>query len=243
MANNAANNDPFLLPDEPFGPPGYEPVSFENLDQDTDYLVRWTKHNLGFQDLAVHTTHAVNWKTDDTVRPLIVATRKFKHVFSIQVLFEEGLVLAEGQEMVEDEDGEMPLLAADLEEHEGKVVTFEEFNAIVHDHLRSSDVFEKLELAKDANDQLIPEEWFIYEDQLIYPIGREFIKMEISDAEYGYVFFKPAEELVVAAAEGAAAAPGAGVGGRRRSTRRQRRSRRRRSSRRRSTRRHGRLRR
>jgi hypothetical protein len=235
MADQAAqaevpgnNNDVFLLPDELFGPPDYAPVSFENLDQDTDYLVRWTKHGGGFMDFAVHTTHAVNWKTDDTVRPLIMATRKFKHIFSVEVLIEEGLVLADGEEMEEDEDGEMPLLAADLEEHEGKVLTYDEFITIVNDHVRSSEVFDKLEYAKDPNDQLIPEEWYIYEHQLIYPVGREFIKMEISDAEYGYVFFKKVEEEEPAAPP----AEGAGIGGRRKTRRRRNTRRRRRNTRR-----------
>jgi hypothetical protein len=121
----------------------------------------------------------------------------------------------------------MPLLAADVEEHEGKVLTFDEFNTIVNDHVRSSEVFDKLEYAKDANDQIVPEEWFIYEHQLIYPVGREFIKMEISDAEYAYVFFKKVEEEPAAAA-----AEGAGVGGRRKTRRRRSTRRRRRNTRR-----------
>ncbi len=223
MADPAApvNNDPFILPNEVFGPPEYAPVSFENLEQDTIYLVRMTTHDLAFSDLVLQTTHAVNWRTADTVRPKLMAIRKFKRVFNIEKMLDEDILIPDDEEAVEDADGDVPLHVADVAQHEGKAVTMDEFDAIVGGHGKANDVFNQLPYAVDANGLMIPGNWDIFDDLLTYPIGIDYIRMEISADEYGYVFFKKVEQQ----------------GGGRRKQRRHRSTRQRTSRRRRSTRR------
>ena len=226
-----ANNDAFILPNETFGPPEYEPVSFENLEQDTIYLVRMTTHDLAFVDLVLQTTHAVNWRTDDAVRPKLMARRGFKRVVSIEKMLEEDLLIPDGEEAVEDADGNLPLHVADVLQHDGEIMNMTEFADLVGDHGKVEDVFRQFEYAVDGNGVMIPDDWTIFDEPLLtYPVGKDFIRMEISAEEYGYVFFKKVEQQ---------------AGGRRKrsSTRRRQRSTRRRSSKRRTTRQRGYLRR
>ena len=221
QAEAPANNNAFILPEDVFGPPEYEPVSFENLEQDTVYLVRMTTHDLDFADLVLQTTHAVNWRTADTVRPKLMAIRKFKRLFDIEKMLEEDILIPDGEEAVEDADGDVPLHVADVAQHEGEAVTMDEFDAIMGGHGKAEEVFKQLPYATDANGVMIPGNWDIFEDLLTYPVGSGFMKMEISADEYGYVFFKKVEQQ----------------GGGRRKQRRHRSTRRRTSRRRRSTRR------
>lgn len=209
-----ANNNVIELPNEVFGPPDYAPVSFENLEQDTPYLVRMTSHSLEFIDLLLQTTHAENWKTETTVRPILVARRGYKRILSIQKMIEGGLVIADDEEAVEDADGDIPFHVADLLQHDGEVVEILGFSELVDDHGKAEDVFRTFEYATDANGLPVPGEWSILDFQMIFAVGKDFIKMEISNAEYGYVFFKKVEQ----------------VGGKRRHTRRRRSIRRRRST-------------
>ena len=211
-----ANNNAFILPDEVFGPPEYAPVSFENLEQDTVYLVRMTTPDLAFVDLALQTTHAENWRTAVSIRPYLIATRNFKRVFDLEKLLENGIIIPDGEEAEEDENGNAPLHVADVAQHENEILTFDEFIAIVGDYGDTDATFKRLPYAMDANEVLVPEDWKIHDFDLIYSVSKDFIKMEISDAEYGYVFFKKVEQ----------------VGGKRRHTRRCRSIRRRRSTRR-----------
>jgi hypothetical protein len=224
----ANNNDVFLLPDEVFGPPDYEPVSFENLDQDTMYPVRMTTHDHGFVDLILQTTHAVNWRTADTVRPKLMATRQFKRVFNIEKMLEEGILIPDEAEAAEDEDGNVPLHVADVAHHEGEDVTMDTFTEILGDHGRAEEVFKKLPYAKDANDMLVPnDDWLVHDADFLmtYPVGKDFIKMEINGEEYGYVFFKKVVEQAGGSRRKRSST-------RRSNTRRRRTSRRRRSTRR-----------
>jgi len=185
-----ANNDVFILPDNVFGPPDYAPVSFENLEQDTIYLVRMTTHDLDFADLVLQTTNAVNWRTADTVRPKLMAIRKFKRMCNIEKMLEEDILIPDDEEAVEDADGDVPLHVADVAQHEGEAVTMDEFDAIMRGHGKAEEVFKQLPYATDANGMMIPGNWDIFDELLTYPVGSEFMKMEISADEYGYVFFK-----------------------------------------------------
>ena len=182
-------NDP-ELPETPFSPPDYVPVSFENLEQDKYYLVRMTTHGLFFSDLLLFTGHAVNWKNADRVRPKLDASRKFKRIFSIEKMLETGILIPDEQEEVEaDEEGNLPLRVGDVNQHDGEIVTMDQFTEIVN-HPRAEEVFNKLPYATGENGVLLPDEWFEHPVPLTYPINKDDIKMEVSDAEYGYVFFK-----------------------------------------------------
>lgn len=94
-----------------------------------------------------------------------------------------------------------------LQEHSGKILTMDEVDDLV------TEMFDQFPYATDETGTLMPAPWHEHSFPLKYPISKEHIKMEISDTEYGYVFFKKAEAALVH--EG---------GGRRRRTRRVRRT-------------------
>lgn len=77
-----------------------------------------------------------------------------------------------------------------LAEHAGKVLTMDEVDDLV------TEIFHQLPYATDETGSLMPAPWHAHPYPLKYTISREHIKMEISDAEYGYVFFKKAEAAV-----------------------------------------------
>lgn len=191
-----ANNNPFILPDGAFGLPEYEPVSFENLEQDTIYLVRMTTHDLAFVDLVLQTTHAENWRTDNAVRPKLMGRRGFKRVVSIQKMLDEDILIPDEEEAVEDADGDLPLHVADVLQHDGEIMNIEEFADLVGDHGKAEDVFREFEYAIDGNGTMISDDYTIFDDLLTYPVGKDFIRMEISAEEFGYVFFKKVEQQV-----------------------------------------------
>jgi hypothetical protein len=190
----AANDNVFLLPDGVFGPPEYNPVSFENLEQDTFYLVRMTAPvTHAFVDLVLLTTHALTWKTADRVRPKLLATRKFKRMFDIQTMLDQGLIIPDGEEGVMDEEGNFPPHVSDVNQHDGEATTLDDFTEIV-DHPRAEEVFFKLPYATDENGALVPDEWFEHDVLMTYPILKDEVKMEVDPAEVGYVFYKGVNE-------------------------------------------------
>jgi hypothetical protein len=186
----AANDNVFLLPDGVFGPPEYSPVSFENLEQDTFYLVRMTSPiTHAFVDLVLLTTHAPTWKTADRVRPKLLATRKFKRRFDIQTMLDQGLIIPDGEEGEMDEEGNFPPHVSDVNQHDGEATTLDDFTEIV-DHPRAEEVFFKLPYATDENGAMVPDEWFEHDVLMTYPIMKDEIRMEVDPAEHSYVFYR-----------------------------------------------------
>ncbi len=130
------------LPDRLIEPPAYEAVAFEDIEEDKFYYVRMTKYDGSFVDMILFTDPSPRWKNEEKVRPKLVASRKFKRVVDIDILAEAGVEVAD--------------------EHANKVVSMDEFLSYFEDpdDPEFEEAFFKLPYAKDAEDKLIPEDWF-----------------------------------------------------------------------------------
>jgi hypothetical protein len=168
------------LPDHLIQPPAYEAVAFEDIEEDKFYYVRMTKANGSLVDMVLFTDPSPRWKNAEEVRPKLVASRGFKRVVDEAILAEAGVSVAD--------------------EHANKVVARDEFLSYFEDpdDPEFEEAFFKLPYAKDAENKLIPEDWFEHQVYLTFPVGKEYIKMEFDPTEYGYVFYKEAASAITA---------------------------------------------
>jgi len=185
------------LPEGILEPPGYTPVSFENIEQDTWYFVRMTTHRPIFTDLLIYTGHAPGWKYDDQIRPVLHGQRWYKHVFDIPILLEHGIIVPDGDEVesIFNNNGYefTPKQVSEVAQHADEIVTESEYDEIVGDHPDGDIGFAKLPYAKDANDVLMTTPWEVFEHTWTYPIYKDLINMEIDPEHHSYVIYKKAD--------------------------------------------------
>lgn len=192
------------LPDGPLKPPKYTPVSFEDIEPEKYYfatqkIVGSKKGELpDYLDILFFMDGEYkSWKTKTHLNPVYIRGRKYNKVFDLDVLKDHVLVLDDGDEQPFDEDEQILKYENEVKEYDKKVITDEEYSEILNlsvespdlYHTDANDAWRKLEYAKNNTGDYIFTKWGDEIVDMVFPIKRDLIKVNIEDNDGGYIFY------------------------------------------------------
>lgn len=202
------------------GAPLYAPISYENIDADRYYFALMVapppplndgeddQATPNYTEMLIYTGHAHDWKTEERLRPELLAIRQFKRQIDIDRLLELGALIADDapdeEEPIDPEyeddypdgnDGRDRRFRHRHEvlEFDGQPMNQSEFEIAFGESDRAFDAFRRLEYALDDNGHRIGNEWTEQEPVFTYPMRRENIMAQIDPARFGYVIYAPVQ--------------------------------------------------